>query len=620
MVLLFRKRGHGQKVLRLDVILLKHLGDYLDEDHAAILTCARRFLEGLSAEMVLTKWLKSLSWRSVFLAIVISAILSGILTLSSSIYVGDGWLSLSLVELMPQFLLLIALFAFLLLGCLFLFDLREMWDDSPKRGGGLLWRICVPEWQASRICISATVMLICWLPWLLAFYPASMNWDTYYQIAMFSGETPVWAIPYAPTGSIVDHAFSDYHPLFDTLIFGAFARLGQIVTGDWNLGIFLYILIQSAGMAISLAASVSLVGKKGCPKLLLAGVFIFFAIMPFIPAYAGTIVKDTLFSWLYIPYFLLVFEVVDSRGEAAKNRNVAVLLVVLGLLLCLTKKTGPYVVIPTAIVLMLIYRKEAVCFIVQAGLSAVLMWVLLPHIVFPALDVVPGGKQESLATLFQQTARYALDYPDDVTQQEKDAIDAVIGYDNLAARYDWQTADPVKNWYRYDAATDADVSEYLKTWCAQGMRHPDSYLVSILATSGRYFSGEGTIALHEDTADVEHGGTELLSRPEVFAPLRGVLLEAYHAIAGLPVVGILFSVALYAFYIPMTAFFVMLCRRRDLLPLLIPALLCIASCVITPVFHARYALPLLYTSPLLLCMLVTRSSVKGVRGSSASLR
>lgn len=226
MVLLFRKRGHGQKVLRLDVILLKHLGDYLDEDHAAILTCARRFLEGLSAEMVLTKWLKSLSWRSVFLAIVISAILSGILTLSSSIYVGDGWLSLSLVELMPQFLLLIALFAFLLLGCLFLFDLREMWDDSPKRGGGLLWRICVPEWQASRICISATVMLICWLPWLLAFYPASMNWDTYYQIAMFSGETPVWAIPYAPTGSIVDHAFSDHHPLFDTLIFGAFARLG----------------------------------------------------------------------------------------------------------------------------------------------------------------------------------------------------------------------------------------------------------------------------------------------------------------------------------------------------------------------------------------------------------
>ena len=86
--------------------------------------------------MVLTKWLKSLSWRSVFLAIVISAILSGILTLSSSIYVGDGWLSLSLVELMPQFLLLIALFAFLLLGCLFLFDLREMWDDSPKRGAG----------------------------------------------------------------------------------------------------------------------------------------------------------------------------------------------------------------------------------------------------------------------------------------------------------------------------------------------------------------------------------------------------------------------------------------------------------------------------------------------------
>ena len=553
--------------------------------------------------MRLTKWVKNLSWRIVLLAFLFAVILSGFSTAASSISEGCGWFSLPLSGLAPRFFGYIAMFMVILLVCLFAADTITNRDRNSKQRSNFFVRVFVPEWRWSSICLSAAIMFALWVPWLLAFYPASMNWDTYYQIAMFSGETPVWVIPYGPTGSIVDHAFSDHHPFFDTLIYGAFAQFGRILSGDWNLGVFLFVLIQASGMAISFTASISYFAKKGCPCLLLVAVYLFFALIPFIPAWAGTMVKDTLFSWLYVPYFLLLYMILSSRGKI--DQKAVALFIVLGLLLCLTKKTGPYIVIPTAIAFALFYRKGVVYCFAQAILSIVLMWVVLPQLVFPAFDVIPGGKQEALGALFQQTARYVVDHPDEVTQQEKEVIDAVIGYDDLAARYDYLNADTVKFWYRYNTVTDEDMRNYYEVWLTQGLRHPGSYISSWLATSGSYFAESGTLNLLESTSDVEHSGTELLSRPGVFNSLRCFLLNSYHSAKNVPIVNYAFSVALYSFLIPACSLFVAVCRRRDLLPLFIPVLLSLASCAMTPCFDTRYALPLIYTAPLLVCAVLT---------------
>lgn len=557
---------------------------------------------------MLTQWIQNLSRCTVFLAFLIAVLLSGVSTLASSIYEGCGWFSLSPSGIIFQFAIGVVVFTLVLLACLFLVD-NWFLNHRSKQRDGLFWRICIPKWQLSSICVSAAVMFALWIPWLLAFYPASMNWDTFYQIAMYSGETPVWVIPYAPTGSIVDHAFSDHHPFFDTLIYGSFAQFGRALTGDWNLGVFLFVLVQAAGMAISFAVSVSFFAKKGCPTVLLACVYLFFGLMPFVPAYAAAMVKDTLFSWLYVPYFVLLAQIMTTiREKAPVGRRTAVLFIALGLLLCLTKKTGPYIVIPTAVLFAIFYRRSALVCMVQAALSVMLMWVLLPQLIFPVFDVIPGGKQEALGLLFQQTARYVVDYPDDVSQQERDAIDAVIGFDDLATRYNWQNADPVKFWYRYDTVTDSDIRNYFKVWIAQGFRHPDSYVSAWLATSGLFFAEPGTMNLLESTSDDEHNGSELLSRPETFDSIRQFLLNGYHAAERMPILRVLFSVAFYSFLIPMCALFVVICRCRGLLPLLIPVFLSIAACAITPCFDTRYALPLIFTAPLLVCAVAAEVS------------
>ena len=57
---------------------------------------------------------------------------------------------------------------------------------------------------------------------------------------------------------------------------------------------------------------------------------------------------------------------------------------------------------------------------------------------------IPEGKQEILGTLFQQTAKYVIDHGEEVTKEEREAINVILDYDTLADRYSIFVQDPVK--------------------------------------------------------------------------------------------------------------------------------------------------------------------------------
>jgi len=61
-------------------------------------------------------------------------------------------------------------------------------------------------------------------------------------------------------------------------------------------------------------------------------------------------------------------------------------------------------------------------FLAQALASLLAIAVVLPLIVFPLLNIQQGGRQEILGPLFQQTARYIVEHPDEVTDEEKEAM------------------------------------------------------------------------------------------------------------------------------------------------------------------------------------------------------
>ena len=105
--------------------------------------------------------------------------------------------------------------------------------------------------SAKSIVASTVVVLVLWLPWIAVEYPASIDWDTYNQLYQFFTPAPTY---YSTMGTVFDAEYIDHHPVFDTLIFGSFVWLGNVV-GSQNMGMFLYALLQCAFTAAALSLS-----------------------------------------------------------------------------------------------------------------------------------------------------------------------------------------------------------------------------------------------------------------------------------------------------------------------------------------------------------------------------
>ena len=537
------------------------------------------------------------TFGSVVVVVISATILAFVFSFGTSIS-ETGYFDASLGQLIFRFVLIFPMATILLLlGC-YVASHPNLYKIKSKVVEKQIARL-VPSLNVGSILRFTAVMVLLWMPYLIALFPGSMNWDTFYQISQWYPDYhPIWLIPWAPTESYIDNAFSDHHPIFDTIIYGAFACSSDLLFGTWNYGVFAFVLLQAFGTAAAMVASIAYLERLHSPIAIRFALLLFCCFAPFFPIYAATMLKDSLFSWLYIPYLIVIVEIVRTKGDALTRKPVLLWFFVLAILLSLTKKTGMYVVVGTAICLAIVYKAQWKALVGQAIASLVVMCLILPMVVFPILDVAPGGKQEALAPIFQQTARYVYEYGDEVTEEEKNAIDAVLGYESLAKRYDPFSADPVKFEFNYNCSTQ-DLLRYILIWVQQGLKHPDAYVEATLVTVAPYLSDSGTIGIHENTGDSEHAGSPLVWQPESLDGFRNTVLSIYHWLCDAPLVAIVFKVGLYACWIPLIAFCSFARHKKQWLPILIPVAFSLLSCLITPVFHARYALPMIYTAPLL---------------------
>ena len=86
-----------------------------------------------------------------------------------------------------------------------------------------------------------------------------------------------------------------------------------------------------------------------------------------------------------------------------------------------------------------------------------------------------------MALPFQQTARYLQFYRQELSQEEKAAIEGVLAnVDVVAASYDPDISDPVKALYQRDSGPGR-LAQYFKVWFTCFLKHPSVYAEAFLA-------------------------------------------------------------------------------------------------------------------------------------------
>ncbi|MDO4443532.1 MAG: DUF6020 family protein [Slackia sp.] len=442
---------------------------------------------------------------------------------------------------------------------------------------------------------TALMLLLAWLPYLIVFAPGSFTYDGIFQMDMWHGFAPA----------------TDHHPWVMTALMGCVFDIGRMLGSD-NLGVALWVGAQSIVQAIALAASVSCMRRMGASTPVLAVALAFFAIAPAWGTYAQAFLKDTLFASLFCLYVLLLAEHwMHARRSGDVRPRLLVMLVLVGIALCLSRHNGAYVVVLTMPFVIASMPRHVRMKVTGACLAPLVVFVLVSRVVYPAMDIIPSGKQETLGALFQQTARFIKEAPDDVSDAEREAIAAVLDYNALPDLYYGSRSDAVKATY---TGNDEALGDYLAAWASMGIRHPSIYVDAFLNGCYGYFYADeswthntwdyrlynyGSIPGIEDDFDVSYVFDE---------NARGAVIAFCNGWQNVPLLGLTGHCGIYTWLLLIAAGYVIRTMRWRTLFVLVPSLVLLLICCVSPVNgYLRYMLPIMAALPLQMWFCVAAS-------------
>lgn len=313
------------------------------------------------------------------------------------------------------------------------------------------------------------IILLCWVPLFLVFFPGIVSNDSAVQLSQAVGEG-VW---------------SNWHPVLHTLFIAIPVNIGMIIFGgDLTAGIALSTIMQmfilSAIFGYVVKWVIELTQKKWVGYLLLT----FFALCPIVACYAVTMWKDVLFSAVFLLLFIKIYDLIrkKKRGELLQFGDLWVIL----LLTLLTGflRNGGILIVAVLLIAMWIYYRES-WKLILAGFGGVIMIMLVVQgLIYSVLNITSSPLMESLSIPAQQFAYIAGDGKmDDELRKE---LAKYADVDCLASNYSPMNADPAKNCFDYKAVDEGKI-DFLLLWAKTLPSHLSDYIKSYLLHTYAYW-------------------------------------------------------------------------------------------------------------------------------------
>ena len=473
------------------------------------------------------------------------------------------------------------------------------WLDELLRSGlfkknTALDSVKLPRWMEKHetLCVMA-VLILCWSPYLIAYYPGTVCWDLGEMVAQFFGQTEM----------------DTWHPVFTTWLIGGCVWLGRLLGSD-NLGAALFTLLQTVMLSCALSCAVQFIRKQGLSRAVQLATVAFFALVPLWGGYAQFISKDTLYTSTLLLFALSVLRVVSGQ----KTKHEPVQLFIWGLLSCLLRSNGLYVVLPTAVLLIAFGAKGRDRLSLSAGLAgAVICALLFSNALIPALGIRDETASGIYSVCFQQSARTLRDHADTVTDEEYAEINLVLDAQNLPQLYEPWISDPVKYTFRqYGQGAQAEkevLARYRSTWLSMFKKYPLTYAESFFAGNLSYYTfapklegetynnqaGNRLVFETYELGDSRGPDPRFLDTTQIGAlePVRKVLALFARGWRHIPLLGLLYACATYTWALVGAGLSAARRKKWRLLIGFLPALLSLGVCMLSPVNdYFRYFLPI----------------------------
>lgn len=347
-----------------------------------------------------------------------------------------------------------------------------------QRGWKKLFQSPIPRY--------ALILFLCWLPVFLAVYPGFFAYDATDELQ-----------------EVLTGQYVTRHPLLHVLMLGKTVSGIQKLTGSYNIGIGVYVLVQMAGMAMLLGWTIQQLRTRAgrvCGLL-------FYGLFPVIPMYVLCTSKDMPYTAGMLAVLVLLCRMQRSGHSRRGESEVAAADAEMPKAGHFPLSTASLPALAFALLVMAVFRSNGVIvlvlflpilfFLVQK--SSRKKAVLLAGVVLGAYVLLQSGlnivlkpestnAMESLTVPIQQLARTWNYSPELFSEEDQETLFEILPEESLAL-YQPKLSDLVKAEFVTESFQN-DPGKYLKLWLKIGIKAPATYLNAWLLTSyGFWYPG-----------------------------------------------------------------------------------------------------------------------------------
>lgn len=432
------------------------------------------------------------------------------------------------------------------------------------------------------------------LPWLIFYFPGTLQWDAHAQLWVFLG------VPSAI-------ARAGEHPVILTEIMGGCIWLGRTLFQSDTIGLFIYTITQFMIQTLTFAYACFVLWKLKVPILFRWAALLYWGIYPFFPIWGYTMVKDTPFYIFILLLVVVLMDIFCAQEANAKWWQVgAVLFGAAGTML--SRNDGIHVVLITFFSAFVLYRKYWK--ISLAGIAfSLLLSSAVNNVYLPSHNIAKGNKADMLSLPLQQTARYVRDHFDEITEEEAAILQEgfTVEWETIGREYDPFCADPVKDKFWPQPTADY-LKAYFWVWRQQFRRHPDTYVQAFLNHVYGYFYPDQRDYLYDElhlTANFYIGNTDKWHDGYLDIEFgirngngRKILQHFFYLTEKMPILSMLTSPGFHAYILLGECACLFSKKRRREMLFLIPGIFILLLRLFSPINGSiRYIIPIMAVLP-----------------------
>ena len=453
---------------------------------------------------------------------------------------------------------------------------------------------------------SMIVLLIFWLPYIIAYYPGILNKDNVFQVKQYFGIDN----KYSYYVNLIDknQIITNHHPYLHTILLGTCVKIG-LKLHNANFGFFLFTSIQLVTFLFTLSYSIYYLKKKNINYQQRLALLLIYSLVPFFPFYAITLVKDSLYTCYFLLYIILLHSLLQEELDLKK----AIQIIIIAILLFLIRNNGIYTFIlsfPFLLIKNKKWPKYLVVILLVFG-----SYKIYNNIILPSLKVTPTSIRETLSIPFQQTARYIKYHEKDISKNDKKQINKILKYNVIKKKYNPELSDPVKATFNKDY-TKEDLTNYFKVWMKGFFKHPITYLEATINNTYGYLCPLKTNwyiyykyrdeLKEQDKIDYHYNELE---KSRYVLSGYGVVFQF------IPVIGLLVNIGFNSWILLYLLYYLFINRRYKEITILLPSLVSLLVCFASPAnTYFRYALPYVASAPLLIYLIINNINTKIKKG------